>query len=155
MRKIKKTFCLLVLILLMVVFFGCQKQGNNNLTQITVGLLNFYVDTALTGEDRAIGLMHRPYLPKRHGMLIVFEDEKIKNSIWMKNMYFPIDIVWISEDKQVVDFKTIPPCKNVQCPSYRSSVPAKYVLEINANEFKGKKGDYVDFVLPGVKRRKR
>jgi hypothetical protein len=50
---------------------------------------------------------------------------------WMKNMKFPIDIVWINENKTAVDVTS-----NVSPATYpktfTSKKPAKYVLELRS-----------------------
>ncbi|MDX1535781.1 MAG: DUF192 domain-containing protein, partial [Candidatus Spechtbacterales bacterium] len=52
-------------------------------------------------------------------------------SFWMKEMNFPIDIIWIGEDMRVVDIT-----KNAKPESYPKrfspSVLAQYVLEVVA-----------------------
>src|SRR5262245_15540420 len=49
-------------------------------------------------EDRAMGLMFRPSLPRDRGMLFVFENSDF-HGIWMKNCKFPIDILWLDEQR--------------------------------------------------------
>ena len=95
------------------------------------------------------GLSGRNNLAKDTGMLFTFSEKGIY-SFWMRDMKFPIDILFISDDK-IVDFvvNAPKPAKD-QLPSslpvYKSSEPANIVLEINANEIeknKFKKGDKV------------
>jgi uncharacterized membrane protein (UPF0127 family) len=102
-------------------------------------------------EDRAMGLMFRPSLPSDHGMLFLF-DETDFHTIWMKNCKFPIDIVWLGEDRKVVDVApSVPPCKDDPCPVYRPMFRARYVVEMNAGEAgreKVTRGALVEFKLP-------
>jgi uncharacterized membrane protein (UPF0127 family) len=102
-------------------------------------------------EDRAMGLMFRPSLPSDHGMLFLF-DETDFHTIWMKNCKFPIDIVWLDEDRRVVDVApSVPPCKDDPCPVYRPMFRARYVVEMNAGEAgreKVARGVLVEFKLP-------
>jgi len=52
---------------------------------------------------------------------------------WMRDMKFPIDIVWLSADKQAVDFA--PNVSPSSYPhSYVNSKPAQYVIELKAGE---------------------
>ncbi len=93
------------------------------------------VQIADTDPRRARGLMFQEQLPFDQGMLFVFEDEG-KRSIWMLNMQFFLDIIWINDDGKVVHIeKNVPPCKTavetVTCPSYKGgNRNAKYVLEV-------------------------
>ena len=89
------------------------------------------IETAKTADQQTRGLMFRDHLDENHGMLFVFSHEKPR-SFWMKNTRIPLDIIFISKDKKVVDIKEqFRPCKNDPCESYTSS-PAAFALEVNA-----------------------
>lgn len=63
-------------------------------------------------------------------MLFVFDTEG-EWGIWMKDMHFPIDIIWASQDGTVVTVaKDISPDTYPQ--AFYPSVPARYVLEVPA-----------------------
>lgn len=102
-------------------------------------------------EDRMMGLMFRPSLPLDHGMLFLFE-QLGKHTIWMKNCKFPIDILWLDENRRVVHLEeAVPPCKAEPCPVYAPLREAAYVVEINAKQAKREKalvGSEVKFTLP-------
>jgi uncharacterized protein len=102
-------------------------------------------------EDRAMGLMFRPSLPKDRGMLFIFERSDF-HSIWMKNCKFPIDIVWLDEEKKVVHVaESVPPCKTDPCPVYNPLRRAAYVVELNAGQARREKavlGSAFAFTLP-------
>ena len=95
------------------------------------------VQIADTDPRRARGLMFQEQLPFNEAMLLVFDNAGMQ-SIWMLNMQFPLDIIWIDENNSVVYIeKNVPPCKTaletVTCPSYRGgNKDAKYVLEVTA-----------------------
>ena len=72
-------------------------------------------------------------LSEKEGMLFVYESEGIYK-FWMKNVFFPIDIIWIDSNLSVVYIKkNVPPCSKVQCQTYTPPVTSKYVLEVMAN----------------------
>lgn len=102
-------------------------------------------------EDRAMGLMFRPSLPPDRGMLFVFERAEF-HGIWMKNCRFPIDILWLDEEKKVVHVaESVPPCKAEPCPVYNPMRRAAYVVELNAGQARREKavlGSTVGFTLP-------
>ncbi|KKW21541.1 MAG: hypothetical protein A2W52_03260 [Candidatus Taylorbacteria bacterium RIFCSPHIGHO2_02_49_25] len=52
-------------------------------------------ELADTAEERALGLGKRKFLAEDEGMLFVFERSDTYG-IWMKDMRFSIDIVWLS-----------------------------------------------------------
>ena len=95
------------------------------------------VQIADTDPRRARGLMFQEQLTLDEGMLLVFDDAN-KRSIWMLNMQFPLDVIWIDDNSKVVFIeKNVPPCKTaletVTCPSYKGgNKDAKYVLEVTA-----------------------
>lgn len=90
-------------------------------------------EIASTPGEREKGLMNRSLLPEDHGMLFVFPDEK-KRVFWMKNTYIPLDIIFIAENKTIVDIDQADPEPDTPKENltlYRSDKPAKYVIEVN------------------------
>jgi hypothetical protein len=110
------------------------------------------VEVMVKDEDRAMGLMFRPSLPKDRGMLFIFEQPDF-HGIWMKNCRFPIDIVWLDQERKVVHLaESVPPCKAEPCPVYSPLRRASYVVELNAGQAKREKvvlGAAIGFTLPG------
>jgi uncharacterized membrane protein (UPF0127 family) len=93
----------------------------------------FKVELAITPAQQARGLMDRQSMPTDEGMLFIFEREEIR-SFWMKDTYIALDMIFFNSDQKFVSVsKSTTPCINqgFNCPSYRSSGPALYVLEIN------------------------
>lgn len=105
----------------------------------------------VSDEDRQMGLMFRPSLPADRGLLFVFENSDF-HGIWMKNCRFPIDIVWLDENRKVVHVaESVPPCKKDPCPVYLPQQRASYVVEIGARQARKEKaliGSAVSFDLP-------
>jgi len=93
------------------------------------GSHTFQVEVADTPEMRAQGLMYRRSLPADYGMLFDFErDEPV--SMWMKNTYVALDMVFILSDGTVhrVEQNTTP----LSTRTIDSGVPVRYVLELPA-----------------------
>jgi len=69
-------------------------------------------------------------------MLFVFEQENIRQSFWMKDMNFAIDIIWISDEEIIQIDENIPPpdpgMPDSELKSYLPNQPIDYVLEVNA-----------------------
>lgn len=84
-------------------------------------------------------------------MLFVFEDLGF-HGIWMKNCRFPIDVLWLDEERTVVHIaERVPPCKADPCPAYQPMRRAAYVVELNAGQSRREKvrlGAKIDFTLP-------
>jgi uncharacterized membrane protein (UPF0127 family) len=108
-------------------------------------------EVMVSDEDRAMGLMFRPSLPLDRGMVFVFETADF-HAIWMKNCKFPIDIVWLDEERRVVHVaEGVPPCRAEPCPVYNPMRRASYVVELNAGQARREKavvGATVRFDLP-------
>lgn len=97
-----------------------------------LGGRSFGVELATTTEEQALGLMFRDSLPADQGMLFIFPNEAPR-SFWMKNTRIPLDIMYFDEDLKMVSISAdTPPCRVARCPSYPSTGPAMYVLELNA-----------------------
>jgi hypothetical protein len=97
---------------------------------VTVGDTTIYVETAATEVARERGLSGRDSLAPNTGVLFVFDTDG-EWGIWMKDMKFSIDILWLAEDGTVV---TIAPNTSPDSypQSFRPTAPAHYVLELPA-----------------------
>lgn len=104
------------------------------------------VDIASSDVERARGLSGRTNLAENSGLLFVF-DRPSRNMFWMKDMNFPIDIIWLDENKKIIYIqqklspKTYPEVFGPEASSL-------YVLEVNSNFTKKhniKIGDQVSF----------
>jgi hypothetical protein len=93
----------------------------------------FLVEVVSTPDALSQGLSGRTSLPQRQGMLFVFPKLEV-HSMWMPNMYFPLDIVWIDNEKKIVKIEeNVSPCSGTHnCTSYSSLYPSKYAIELNA-----------------------
>jgi hypothetical protein len=100
--------------------------------RVTVGYTTVYAEAADTPAQREMGLMNRTYLNEDAGMLFIFQTQQ-QQGFWMKNMRFPLDVVFITADKHVLEiYASVPPCTSDPCALYTSSAPIQYALEVNA-----------------------
>jgi len=92
-------------------------------------------ETAKTLEEKTRGLMYRDKLGKNEGMLFIYENERENLKFWMKNMNFPIDIIWLNKEKEIIYIhKNLQPCSSDPCQLYSPKErKVMYVLEVNAN----------------------
>ncbi len=95
--------------LLLLVEYGPQKKHSMyernpaqvpEVSSIQVGNTKVFVEIADTDEARARGLSGRDNLLPDYGMLFVFQ-QLDRYGFWMKEMRFPIDIIWITENKKI------------------------------------------------------
>lgn len=95
-------------------------------------------DTTITAEvcasisKRQKGLSGHTPLTDTTGMLFIFAQPQ-KEMFWMKDMTFPIDIIWISNNVVVDVTKNLPiPTSTLAIPTASPSTPASMVLEVSA-----------------------
>ena len=89
-----------------------------------------HVFVADTESLREKGLGGRAGLPSDQGMLFVFTKDGTYG-FWMKDMRFPIDILWLSSEGTVVHMaQGVSPDTYPQ--NFTSDKPARYVLELPA-----------------------
>ncbi len=108
-------------------------EGIQNIRYVKIAGQSIKVDLALTKDAQNMGLSGREALDSDEGMLFVFK-YSTSHPFWMKDMNFPIDIIWISEDFKIVYIK-----KSAQPESYPEVYEPKgkgqysrYVLEVVA-----------------------
>jgi hypothetical protein len=95
----------------------------------------FEVECAVSPSALKQGLSGRPSLKKGTGMLFIF-DTLDRHTMWMPDMNFPLDVVWLDETLSVVNISYgLQPCADKNnCPSSSSVYMCKYAIEMNAGE---------------------
>jgi uncharacterized protein len=137
MEKLKSGFFLVVgLIFFIGSFYLFLQQPAPEKFQLAptlkIGEKVINLEVADTDRERIQGLSQRVSLPSQTGLLFIFEKPAIQ-SFWMKDMLFPIDIIWINDDWVVVGVEN--DVKPESYPSvFSSPEPVKYVLELNSGE---------------------
>jgi uncharacterized protein len=113
---------------------------------------------AVTNDQQIKGLSVKDHLKENEGMLFVSEQPS-RQSFWMKDMKFPIDIIWLDSNGTVVHIEhTLHPCISVlnpaasirNCPIYTPDNDSQYVLETVAGfsqKHNVKIGTNIDFYL--------
>ncbi len=98
--------------------------------KLIVGESSVFVGVAQTAASRGKGLSGREMLPSDEGLLFVFDTDDT-HAIWMKDMRFPIDIIWIDKF-----FSVVAVVENATPDSFpeifEPKNSARYVLEVNA-----------------------
>lgn len=119
---------------LLIIFSAVAVIGfmRTRMKAIDVAIANTSIraKVAATSASQKQGLSGTAALKASEGMLFVY-DEPAAHEMWMKDMQYPLDILWLDDEKRVVHIvqrlgpETYP-------NSYGSPVPAKYVLEVPA-----------------------
>lgn len=112
--------------------------------RVGTSTLNFEITQ--TARDRERGLSGRDAIGEADGMLFVFP-EAGRHGIWMKDMRFDIDIVWVADGKIVDIAPRVPYVQTTQeLPVFYPRLDARFVIEVpsGAAELEGWKiGDLV------------
>jgi hypothetical protein len=111
---------------------------------------SFKLELAITNSQKSKGLAKYEKISNDFGMLFLMGKADYYN-FWMKDMKFPIDIIYIKDDKIVDLFKNVenPKSKSEIPKSVKPKFPADKILEINAglsNKYNFKKGDSVKII---------
>jgi uncharacterized membrane protein (UPF0127 family) len=162
MRPVR-TFALASLLVLASLVAACGDDNGAATTQPPPGLPvidlrhergTLRVEVASTAEARALGLGERDTLAEDAGMLFDLGEPRVPG-FWMKGMRFPIDMVWIDEDKTIAgiafDVQPQPGVPDAELRRYSPDVPVRYVLEVNAGASLAlglDVGERVEFSLP-------
>jgi uncharacterized membrane protein (UPF0127 family) len=89
-----------------------QPQGSESVAVATPGYvlrtirlagIDVFADVSDTGPKRELGLSGRDNLAPDRGMLFIFKYPDTYG-FWMNEMKFPIDILWIDENKILIDY---------------------------------------------------
>ena len=105
-----------------------------SLQEVQIGEKKISVELATTRDEIKKGLMGKTFLDENHGMLFIFSEQRIL-TFWMKNTVIPLDLIYIDVNGIITDIHTMFPENNVPdnlLKLYKSSMPVKYALEINA-----------------------
>lgn len=98
--------------------------------EIFVGNTKIRAELVDTPEKMSRGLSGKNHIGENEGMLFSYNAPGIY-SFWMKDMEFPIDIIWIGANGKIVDI-TKSALPESYPKTFESKEPAKYIIEINS-----------------------
>jgi uncharacterized membrane protein (UPF0127 family) len=161
-RRIRIGILFATIIVALIIIFMPKKTADNNSTshiapmfknqgELTITKPNckpvVSIDIEIADDDskREIGMMGRPTMEERQGMLFIFEEEQWA-SFWMKNCPLPLDMIFINKQGEIVTI-----CKNTTPfseQSYAATALTLFVLEVNAgftDKYGIKEGDRISW----------
>lgn len=113
--------------------FMAPKICTENKGIAAIGALRYKVALAMTPREWEHGLSGKTALAPDEGMLFLFPEDTMR-SFWMKDMHFPIDIIWIDGDWTIVGIQ-----KHATPESYPtiypSPMPVRRVLEVPSQSY--------------------
>ena len=137
---------ILIIIIAALIIFAIKSEFNKK-TNVLINNIYFNGEIAKTDAQKATGLAKYNKIDDNFTMVFPFILPDYY-TFWMKDMKFPIDIIYVRKNKIVDIFQSVQAPKNADAalPIIRPSEKSDTVLEINAglsNKYKFKKGDTV------------
>jgi uncharacterized membrane protein (UPF0127 family) len=127
-RKLFFIFFLFVSCIFFIYFFSVKDRKYYSFNMI-LDDVTMKVWVAQTNIEQKEGLSNFSFLNENEAMLFNFS--KYRNHVfWMKNMKFPIDIVWLNKDKKIIFIKE--EAQPSDYPKYYNpKISSKYVFEFH------------------------
>lgn len=130
-RKDALSWALIALVLLLVaaaaVYILWPQMQPHATLRIGDGV--FKTKVAKTSAEREKGLTETTELREDQAMLLVYERND-KWDIWMKDIEYPLDIVWLDASKTVVHIVKNAPPESYPYEKFTPKKEARYVLEL-------------------------
>ena len=141
------------LVFVYLLFFLGELKEKYGKAEVTLKSKVFTVDVARGQQELIRGLSDRESISEFGGMLFEFPRSDIY-SIWMKNMRFSLDIIWLNKRKVVFFVKNaespLPDIPDSGLKIFTPAVEADEVLEVRAgmiNRLRIQIGDEADIVF--------
>jgi uncharacterized protein len=155
MKKILLSFAIfLVIVGALCLTLNYLKEGKTislfkKTPVITINNHSFKVKIAKSQKEKEIGLSETKSLSQNEGMIFLFEKPDYY-VFWMKNMKFPIDIIYINKDTIITIKNNLssPKDNKKDLTVYTPTQPADKVLEIQgglSKKYNFKNGDKVKY----------
>ncbi len=119
---------LVVTSIILVIAWTLARKTTANIPKTTINNQQISLETADTLVKRERGLSGRAGLAKNTGMVFIYNRAE-EHCIWMREMQFNLDILWLDESKKVMKVE-----RNVSPATYPQSfcANARYVIELSA-----------------------
>lgn len=122
---------ILILFTFITLSFSIAYANSDDMAYFEIGDKKFHLEVVNDTKSIQKGLMYRDSLPDDSGMLFIFQ-KPVNTSFWMKNVKFPLDILFLKNNKIVKIHKSAQPCLGEQCKLYHSYDYVDSAIELNA-----------------------
>lgn len=115
-------------------FEGKCRQSDVDGKEIKVSISGIQVNVKLATSDttKYTGMMHSSEPSGNNGMMFVYDSDEIRR-FWMKNVKYPLDIVFFNSKMEMVDHFTMKAYNGESdndLKIYKSSKPATFAIEL-------------------------
>jgi len=147
-RELKMIILFILLMIVIGIFFWReQSRLSNKNNTLSINGQSVDIQLADTEKLRYQGLSGQKKICEFCGMLFIFPEKKVENIV-MRNMNFPLDIIYIDENKIIkIDANLLPEGENPNT-IYSSEFPVDYILEVNSgftDKYNINIGDEINF----------
>ncbi len=123
-----KKLYILIFLILPLAPFACSKNED----YVVINNTNIELIGIADDADKAyMGLSFKESMCEDCGMLFPFDEKKVR-TFAMRDMMFPLDIIWIDDNKIVKIHKNLEPEGHIVQNLYSSDFSVNNVLEVNA-----------------------
>lgn len=130
--KLIKIFAIALIAAVILRFLPIQDLGARRMGKIKVGTQVLNIEYSQSNNEVTKGLSGRKNLLKDHGMFFIFPTDG-NYYFWMKDMNFPLDIIFLGSDYKIVDILySAAPCGEGDCPKVTPPEKFRYALEVNS-----------------------
>lgn len=129
----------IIIVLLGMIFPVTDFSNKENQEYLSVKLSGKSMNLAVADNEKEqyAGLSNRPQLCSNCGMIFIFDNLRIRYFV-MREMLFPIDIVWLKDNK-IIGYVDSAKIENPPYTLYTSPEPVNIVLELPAGYIKNNK----------------
>jgi hypothetical protein len=133
---------ILVPVLLLLFWFSMQRDEKRQtqtkeeiIPNVKFQGVTYRALQARSPEEQRIGLSGRESLSEDEGMLFIFEKARY-SSFWMREMKFPLDIIFILDNRVAGVFENLPPAEDEDNspPTWGGNILSDHVFEVNAGQ---------------------
>jgi uncharacterized membrane protein (UPF0127 family) len=127
---------ILIIILLVLIYQLFFNRPPLSSAHVNLNGKNYTLEIAKTIPQQTRGLMDRSSLCPNCGMIFVFSLE-LPQVFWMKSTLIPLDMIFLDHTGMIINIVTADPQPGVpdsELKLYRSTAPAKFVIELNAGD---------------------
>lgn len=131
----KSTIIFLIVAAVLVLVIGALTFTFLPDKRVIINNQRLEVSVASSSQQRERGLSGTGHLGEKQGMLFVYSDAG-QYCMWMKDMNYSLDMVWLNNDKKVVHIEEDATPESYPDKTFCSDADARYVLEVNAGMVK-------------------
>ena len=112
--------------------YSRKNSIDGTIVSATISGIPLRLKVASTPMSQAKGYSNELIEPDENsGMLFIYDEEQ-PLSFWMKQVSFPLDIIFFDSNMEYINHETMDTLDGVDIPNYHSAKPAKFAVELQS-----------------------